>query len=276
MSTPVITIEDVTVRYKGVAALDRVSLSVNAAEIHAVLGENGAGKTTLLRFLAGLLKAGAWEGQLFVGGEPAVLRSPADAIDRGIGVVTRRPGLFPGLTIADNIVVGAWQRERSFIVNKQRVHDQAKHALDMVGLKLDPSALARNLTPIQQRLLMIARACVQPPKIVVLDEPSFSLSTANELSQLFTVVRSLASRGVATLYLSRRPTEVLQIADRITVLRDGVVATEQVRVAFDEASLVREMMSQRVGDGGYVDFDDLNESKGGWLDGLRNLFTGNR
>jgi ABC-type sugar transport system ATPase subunit len=273
---PVLQLNDITVRYKDAIALGDVSLQIQAGEIHAILGENGAGKTTLLRVLAGLLKSGTCSGEVRVAGAPVVLSSPADAVDQGVGVVAKRPGLFPGLTVADNIVVSVWQKERGFIVNRQRVRDQAQRALELVGLKLDPDAKATSLSPIQQRLLMIARVCVRPARVIVLDEPATALSTAAELGQLFAVVRGLSAHGIATLYMSRRPTEVLQIADRISVLRDGYIVATQTRSAFDETELVREMISQRIGDGSYVDYDDLNETRSNWFDGLRNLFTGNR
>jgi ABC-type sugar transport system ATPase subunit len=276
MAEYVLEVQGLTVRYGEVVALQDVALSLRPGEIHAVLGENGAGKTTLLRALSGMLNRGVATGSVRLDGQPLIIANPRDAINAGVGVVPRRPGLFAGLSISDNVVIGAWQQERSLIINKGKIREQAQRGLDAVGLKLDPDEKATNLTPIQQRLLMIARSCIQPLKVLVLDEPAAMLSNAQELSQLFTVVRGLAGRGIATLYLSRRPTEVLQIADRITVLRDGCAVTEQARAGFDEAELVRMMISQRIGDGGYIDHDDLNEQKQGWLDGLRNLFSGNR
>ncbi len=270
---PVLELEHITKSYGETVALSDVSFSVRRGEIHAILGDNGAGKTTLLKLLTGLLPAGSYSGTVKAHGEPVVIRAPGDAIKHGIGIVPRRPGIFTGLTVADNVVVG--KEMHGLIVNQARIRDAAVKLMEVVGLKLDPMAKASGLSPGQQRLLMIARALSLDTRIVVLDEPAAFLATAQDLSQLFRALRTLAERDIATLYLTRRPAEAIQIADRISVLRDGVVVAEWPRVEFDETTLIRHMQSQRIGDAGYVDHDDLNQSRG-WLDGLRSLFSGNR
>jgi ABC-type sugar transport system ATPase subunit len=248
-------------------------LTVRRGEIHGLLGDNGAGKTTLLKLLTGLLPAGSYSGAIKVRGKPVVIHSPGEAIKHGIGIVPRRAGIFTGLTIADNVVVG--KEMHGLIINQARVRDTAVKMMEIVGLKLEPSAKASGLTASQQRLIMIARALSLDTQVIVLDEPAAFLTTAQDLSQLFRALRSLSERNIASLYLTRRPAEVVQIADRINVLRDGVIVSEWQRIDFDETTLIKEMQSQRIGDAGYVDHDDLNQSRG-WLDGLRNLFSGNR
>ena len=272
----VLELEHVTKRYGETAALSDLTLAVRHGEIHGVLGDNGAGKTTLLKILSGMERAksaGAFDGIIRVNGEPVEIDSPQQAIKHGIGIVPRRPGIFSGLSVADNIVVG--KQMQGLIINQVRMREQALKLMEMIGLRLDPAAKANSLTASQQRLLMIARALSLDVKIVVMDEPAAFLTTPLDLSQLFRAVRSLAERDIATLYLTRRPAEAVQIADRISVLRDGEAVAQWQRIDFDENVLIRQMQSQRIGDAGYVDHDDLNQPRG-WLDGLRSLFTGNR
>jgi len=269
----VLELEHISKNYGATAALTDLSLAVRRGEIHGVLGDNGAGKTTLLKLLTGLLPAGTFTGTIKSDGEPVLIHSPSDAIKHGIGIVPRRPGVFTGLSVAENIVVG--KQAQGLIVNQARVRDQAQKLMDIVGLKLDPALKANTLSHSQQRLLMIARALSLDTKIVVLDEPAAFLTTPQDLSNLFRTLRTLSERGIATLYLTRRPAEAVQIADRISVLRDGEIVSQWLRTDFDETTLIKQMQSQRIGDAGYVDHDDLNQSRG-WLDGLRNLFSGNR
>ncbi len=269
----VLELEHITKSYGEVAALSDVSLAVRQGEIHAILGDNSAGKTTLLKLLAGLLPPENLSGTISVLGEGAVIRQPRDAIRHGIGVVPRRPGIFPGLTVADNIVVG--KEMQGLIVNQARLRKEAARLMEIVGLRLDPADKAQKLTPAQQRLLMIARALSLGTQVVVLDEPAAILTSGQDLSQLFRAVRSLAERDIATLYMTRRPTEAVQIGDTISVLRDGEIVARTARADFDETTLIRQMQSQRIGDAGYVDHDDLGQPRG-WLDGIRSLFTGNR
>lgn len=269
----VLELDGITKAYKETVALNGLSFSVRRGEIHGLLGDNGAGKTTILKLLTGLLPPDSYTGQVRTQGEPVLLTSPTEAIRHRIGIVPRRPGIFTGLTIADNVVLG--KEMQGLIVNQAKMRDQAVKLMEIVGLKLEPSAKANNLTASQQRLLMITRALSMDAEIIVLDEPAAFLTTAQDLSQLFRALRSLAERNIATLYLTRRPAEAIQIADRISVLRDGEVVAEWPRVDFDETTLIKQMQSQRIGDAGYVDYDDLNQSRG-WLDGLRNLFSGNR
>jgi ABC-type sugar transport system ATPase subunit len=272
-SENVLELEEITKAYKETVALNNLSFKVRRGEIHGLLGDNGAGKTTILKLLTGLLPPDSYSGQVWAQGERVLLTSPAEAIRHRIGIVPRRPGIFTGLTIADNVVLG--KEMRGLIVNQAKMRETAVKLMEIVGLKLEPAAKATNLTASQQRLLMIARALSFDTEIIVLDEPAAFLTTAQDLSQLFRALRSLAERNIATLYMTRRPAEAIQIADRISVLRDGEVVAEWARVDFDETTLIKQMQSQRIGDAGYVDHDDLNQPQG-WFDGLRNLFSGNR
>lgn len=269
----VLQLDGITKAYGEAIALSDLSLAVLKGEIHGILGDNGAGKTTLLKLLTGLLPVDSYSGTVSVRGERVIIHAPGEAIKHGIGIVPRRAGIFNGLTIADNVVVG--REVHGLIINQAKVREAAVKYMEIVGLKLDPMAKANGLTSSQQRLLMIARALSLETQVIVLDEPAAFLTTAQDLSHLFRALRSLSERGIASLYLTRRPAEAVQISDRISVLRDGRVVAEWQRTDFDETTLIRQMQSERIGDAGYVDHDDLNQSRG-WLDGLRNLFSGNK
>lgn len=271
----ILELSHITKTFGATAALSDVSFGVRPGEIYVVLGENGAGKTTLFKILAGLYPAGSYTGAITLAGRPLALRSPEDAARNGIGVVTRRLGVFSRLTVAENITVGHWQAQRGFLIDHRAAAQQARAALELVGLKLSPDALANRLSPGQQRLLTIARAVSMQPKIVVLDEPTAFLGSVTDLSHLLRTLRTLAERNIATLYLTHRPSEALQIADRASVLRDGCINGTWPRLALDEATLVQAMPSQRIGDGGYIDHDEAEEA-GGILGSLRSIFSWGR
>jgi ABC-type sugar transport system ATPase subunit len=256
---------------KAAPALSDVSLSVRTGEICVVLGENGAGKTTLMKILVGLIPLGEYQGEIRVDGPVLAARSTRDAMLVGISVIPKRTGVFGSMSVADNVAVSQWQSGGALVVRRDRVRKEAQAALDLLDMRVDLDARADSLSPHQQRMIVIARGLAGHPKIVVLDEPAASLTTAQELSQLFRVVRLMAEREIAVLYLTRRVPEAMQIGDRIVVLRDGTVAGEWPRSDFDEAVLLKAMLSQRVGDGAYVDYDE-QENSHTLLDTLRSWF----
>lgn len=258
-----------------IAALADVSLDVQPGEIHALLGENGAGKTTLFKILAGVYPAGAYTGEIRVAGQPVTIRDPLNAVRHGIGCVARRSGIFNRMSVAENITMGQWQQRGTFLLRRGAMEQDAQTILAQLDLKLDPSLPAERLTPGQQRLVMIARALSAQPKVIVLDEPASTLKTAGEQTQLIRAVRLLAERGIGLLYLARRPADAALVADRVTVLRDGSLNGSWLRTELDELALTQAMLSQRIGDGDYVDHDDVAESQG-LLGSLRSLFGWDR
>ncbi len=245
-----------------VRALDDVSLTVEAGEIHVVLGELGAGKTTLLRILGGLYPAGTYQGEIRCQGNPVVLRRPADAIQAGIGIVPRPLAVFDQLTVAENIVVGQWERRHPFFVRSAEIRRQAQATLERLHLRLPLEARVAQLDPGQKRLLLIARVFAGHPRLIVLDEPTTHLTTADMLSQLLHIIRRLAALQIACLYLTRRLNEALDIGDRVTILRDGQVVGVFQRQAFDESAMARAMLSQRPGDIPHHDDDEAMERPG--------------
>ena len=205
--------------FPGVRALDDVSLSVNAGDVHFLLGQNGAGKSTLIRILCGAHRPDA--GQILLDGTPVRLASPADARALGIAVIFQEFSLVPYLDLAQNIFLG--REPRGFLpgtVDHQKMHAEARRLLDLLGLEVDAHTLAHELGVAQQQIVEIAKALSQDARILVMDEPTAALS-AHETGRLFARIRALKGEGVAVIYISHRLQEIAAIADRVTVLRDG-------------------------------------------------------
>lgn len=271
-SVPALEVFHLSMRIGQMSMLADVSLTVLRGEIHAVLGEEGSGRVTLFRILSGIHRAGTYTGEIRVADQPVVIRDVRDAIRSGISAISRRSGIFPRLTVAENIMVGQWQQGRhSFLINQRAMEREAEAVLHELELRLDPTQLAAQLTTGQQRLVTIARALASHPKVIVLDEPAALLRTVGEQSQLIRALRLLAGRDIGCLYLARRPAEATQVADRITVLRDGSVNGTWPRSAFDELALTQAMISQRVGAEDYERETDAEEPRG-IFDALRSWF----
>lgn len=265
-------VNHITKTFPKVVALDDVSLTAARGEIHVVLGEEYAGKTTLMRVLGGLYAAGSYQGEIVLDGEPLAARTPRDAIARGVTVAPRRLEVFDHLDVAENITVGNLGG-KGFVIHRSAIERQAQQALDMIEVKLDLTAHPPQLSPGQQRLMMIARALGAHPCVIIMDEPAASLNTAEALGGLFRVIRLLSRHEITCLYLTRKTSEALQIADRVSVLRDGAIAGVFDRGDLDLPTLTELMSSQQYRDYGHA--DDAEESRG--LDRwLRNLFGGPR
>jgi putative multiple sugar transport system ATP-binding protein len=271
-SSPILEVNHVTKTYPktGIVALDDVTLAVRRGEIHGVVGELGAGKTTLMKVLGGLFPAGSYQGEILFEGAPLAARSTGDAIRRGIGVVPRPLSIFPRLSVAENIVMGGWQSEKHFFISKQSTERSAEAVMSRWGLNFGGVTNAAELSAGQQRLLMVARVLAAEPKLIVMDELTYGIKSPQGLSQLLLMVRRLAEHEVTCLYLARRPFDAFQLADRITVLRDGAVAGQWERANFDEAAVTQAMASQR--DGEPTEYDDLNETGSGGIMGSLNSF----
>lgn len=204
--------------YGGVRALKQVHFELDAGEIHALVGENGAGKSTLIRVISGAVQPDS--GYLEVDGRRVVIDNPLTSKSLGIAVIYQQPSLFPSLTVAENIGLALepaspWRR----VFRKQR-NQVARDLLARIGARFDPEDLCGNLSMPGQQLVEIAKAIGANARILILDEPTASL-TNREVDRLFEVLRSMRARGVGIVYVSHRLDELKQIAARVTVLRDG-------------------------------------------------------
>src|SRR5947209_985958 len=218
-STPLVEMRGISKYYPGVVALDNVDFSLARGEVHALVGENGAGKSTLMKILAGAEAKS--RGEILLDGQPVAIDSPHQAMDLGISIIYQEFNLVPHLSAAENIFLG---REPTRLipgwVDFRKVYDDSQRLLESLGMRLDVRAEVRSLSVAQQLMVEIAKATSRQSRLIVMDEPSATL-TDHELANLFTLIRSLRERGVSVIYISHRLEEIFTIADRVTVFRDG-------------------------------------------------------
>jgi len=240
---PLLELRGLTKSYGGVRALRGVDFDLRPGEVHALLGENGAGKSTLIKVVTGAHQPDG--GTVTLAGEIVTDLTPASARRRGIACIYQQPALFPDLTVAENIALRLEPASLFHRVDWAARHARAQALLDRMGAALSPDAEIRTLSMPEQQLVEIACALGAGARIVVMDEPTASL-TQKEQHLLFAVVRDLRASGVGVIYISHRLEEIFGLADRVTVLRDGhSVGTQEVG-AIDEAGLIRLMVGREV------------------------------
>jgi simple sugar transport system ATP-binding protein len=235
-------LEGITKQFPGVLANDRIDFDLMKGEVHALLGENGAGKSTLMNILYGLYHPDG--GAIRVNGEPIRISSPRDAIDRGIGMVHQHFMLIPVMTVAENIVLATEPRTGPFIDMegaKERVRDLSRR----YGLAVNPDAKIQAINVAQQQRVEILKALYRGARILILDEPTAVL-TPQEAMELFEIVRSLTEQGESVIFITHKLNEVLEIADRITVLRRGKRVDTVPREGATEEALARMMVGREV------------------------------
>jgi ribose transport system ATP-binding protein len=215
---PILVMDSIVKDFPGVRALDGVTLEVLPGEVHALVGENGAGKSTLMKILAGALAQDA--GQLIINGAPTRIISPQHAQALGISMIYQEFNLVPYLSVAENIFLGREPKLAWGLIDWGRMHRDAEAILDRLGVRLDVRTPITQLSVAQQQMVEIAKAISYRAKIIVMDEPSATL-TEHELARLFELIRALQAEGVSIIYISHRLEEIFEIADRVTVLRDG-------------------------------------------------------
>ncbi len=234
---------DIRKTFPGVVALEDVSFTCYSGEVHALVGENGAGKSTLVKILTGALHPD--KGEIRLKGDKVRLNTPAEAQKLGIGIIYQEFNLLPWLTVAENILLGQLPKLWLGVVDWKRVYEEAEKALGRLGVHLDLRSRILDLSVAQQQVVEIAKVLALDAdlSIIIMDEPSAVLA-GHELEQLFEVIRTLKEQGVTIVYISHRLDEVFQIADRVTVLRDGhFVGTGNVR-DMDRSTLIRMMVGR--------------------------------
>jgi len=255
-TTCFLKITHLTKLHDSAVALDDISLCVLRHVVHAVVGHDGAGKTTLMKILGGAIPAASYTGEIALDGRPLVLHSLMDGNRAGISIVPRKLALFEHMSVADNVTVATWQREKRFIRLGRDIEDRALELLAEWNIDIDLAAPVRSLSMLQKRQLMIARALGAAPSLIVLDEPLTGISGLNAANQLLAMVRRMPDHGVTCLYLTQRPAEAMQVAERITLLRDGSLLGTWQRPDFDEAAMLRAMPSESPGGGSEKRADD--------------------
>jgi ABC-type sugar transport system ATPase subunit len=236
-------IESVSKTYPGVRALQDVSLEIEAGTVHAVMGENGAGKSTLMQIIAGAQRPDPDGGRLVFEGEPLQLTGTRDANHKGIAIVFQELNLAPNMSIAENILLGMEPRTAGVFVDRGAMLAKSRAVLDRLGVRTHPDTVVRDLTIAQQQMVEIAKSLLHDPRLLILDEPTSSLSES-ETVILFRVIADLKAAGVTMLYISHRMREVFHVCDDVTILRDGRhVRTMHLRET-DQDELVRLMVGR--------------------------------
>jgi ABC-type sugar transport system ATPase subunit len=219
MSDVLLRVRGISKAYPGVKALDGVDLEINAGEVLGLLGKNGAGKSTVIKVLAGAVRPD--EGEILVDGEPVEIGSPQAATALGIAVVHQELSDIPNLSVAENIELGlGYPRRLGVLVDQGALRRKTKAILDRLGVTASPSALVDDLSIAERRMVMIARGLAVDARVLILDEPTASL-TDEEIDHLHATVRSLAADGVAVVYVSHRLGEIAKITDAVAVMRTG-------------------------------------------------------
>jgi ABC-type sugar transport system ATPase subunit len=216
----ILELRNISKTFPGIVALKNVNMGVGSGEVHALLGENGAGKSTLIKILSGyhLPDKG---GEMLIAGRPVTFRNPKDAMDASIHTIYQELTLCPHMTVAENIVLDKQGQFKGFMQRRHEYQAIATQALEDLGQKeIDPNWLVKDLSIAQQQVVEIAKAVTSKAKIVLMDEPTSSISQ-NDADKLMAIIRGLRANGVAIIYISHRLHEIGGIADRITVLRDG-------------------------------------------------------
>jgi len=241
--TPVMALADVSKQFGATRALQGAGIELFAGEVHALVGENGAGKSTLIKTMTGIHQPDA--GEVRIDGQLVTLGSAAEAQRHGVVAIYQEPMIFADLSVAENIFMG--HRGRGRFVRWRKMYDEAGEILRSLDIDLDPRAPASTLTVGAQQAVEIAKAISLDARVLIMDEPTASLS-AHEAQRLFSQVDRLQARGVAVLFISHRLDEVFRIADRITVFRDGRRISTRPAGEMTEDLLVREMVGREVGD----------------------------
>jgi ribose transport system ATP-binding protein len=205
--------------FPGVRALNKVSLDIQAGEVHALCGENGAGKSTLMNILSGNLKPD--EGSILLNGQEVVIKNPLHAQALGIAIVYQERSLVETLSVAENIYVENQPRQAAGFIDFKKLYSQTTTLLDRLGLSaISPATEVSMLSPARKQMVEIAKALSRNPQILILDEPTASI-TDSEVTILFNIIRELKVQGVSIIYISHRMSEIFQISDRVSVLKDG-------------------------------------------------------
>ena len=243
--TPVLVGHNISKSFGGVKALQSVEFAAYGGEVHALLGENGAGKSTLIKCFTGVYRPD--EGEITVDGKPAHFADPRDARRAGIAAIYQEPSLFPDLDITENIFVGRQMTAGGGRIAWRRMVQEARRLLEQLGVHLDPGTKARYLSVAEQQMVEVARALSIDAKILIMDEPTSSLTLA-EVAELFRIVRQLRDSGTAVVFISHRLEELFELADRVTILRDGRYVGTQSLTNVTTEQLIEMMVGRTLAD----------------------------
>ena len=242
MSAPVLALKGVSKSFGMTQALVDMSVVLLPGEVHAVVGENGAGKSTMIKIMTGVHQPTT--GTVEVDGLPVVFSGTREARQAGVAAIYQEPMVFPDLDVAENIFISA--TDQGLVLRKGAMRARARALIERIGMRLDPDRIASGLTLAEQQAVEIARALSQDVRVLIMDEPTASLS-AHEAGELRRIARTLAAEGVAVVYISHRLEEIFEVADRVTVIRDGMhVSTRPVGEVTPDG-MIADMVGRAVG-----------------------------
>ena len=242
MNDYILEMKDINKSFFGVQVLNNASLYVKPGEVHVLLGENGAGKSTLIKILSGAYRRE--QGDIFLEGEPFIIHTPKEAIDKGISVIYQEFNLVPGMSIYENIYLGKQFIKAGLVDHKKAIQESRKY-MDQIGLDVNPNTLVSTLSVAKKQMVEILKAISSDVKVLVLDEPTASI-TEQETEMLFGIIRKLKKKGIGIIYISHRLQELFEIGDRCTVMRDGnTIKTVDMKETSTQ-ELIRYMVGREV------------------------------
>ncbi len=243
MNDPVLEIKRMTKQFPGVLALNQVDFKVYAGEVHALVGENGAGKSTLLKILGGIFPADS--GEIMLEGKPVIFNAPAESLSAGISIIFQELDLAPDLTIWESLFLGREKRNKYGFLDIAAMRRETRDVLKKISLTVSPDALVRELPLAVRQMVEIAKALARENRIILMDEPTAALNE-QETKTLFERIRQLKSKGKAIVYISHRLKEIFQLADRVSVLRDGRLLETRRLSDWSETEIIRQMVGREM------------------------------
>lgn len=240
----ILSLKNVTKSYYGIKAIEDISFDIKKGEIYGLVGENGAGKSTLIKTIAGAIEKNG--GEIYFKGEKLECKSPQDAIERGIGVVYQEFNLFPNLSVYENIFFGVEIVNKGFI-NRKEMINKSEQILSELGFKFDVTQRVSNLSPALQQATEIAKCINHHVELMIMDEPSAPL-TEHEVDRMFELVRKLNKDGITIIYISHKLNEIIDLTNRISVLRDGHFIKTFKTSEVNENDLIRAMVGREISD----------------------------
>src|SRR3984893_4569078 len=266
---PILEVRKISKSFPGVRALNNVDLRIWPGEVHALMGENGAGKSTLMKILSGAYRADS--GQILIDGKAVQFRSPYDARLAGIGIIYQELTVAPNLTVTGNVFLGSELKRLGFMKDTATMDRKTQEVLNRLGARVRAPDRAAHLVVAEQQQVEIARALFHKSRVLVMDEPTAALSD-RETERLFEIVRQLRSEGLAIIYISHRRAEVYDLADRLSVLRDGEYVGELMRPEFSADKVIEMMVGRRLEDF----YEHTKHSAGRVVLEVKNMSDGNR
>lgn len=245
-SEVILEMRDIDKSFPGVKALDHAKLTLHRGEVHALIGENGAGKSTLMKILLGIYQEDA--GEIIFKGKPVNFKSPHDALEAGISMIHQEINLIPTVSVGENIWIG---RESKFskggIISVKKRNQAAQDLLDRLGIEINAKETVRNLSVANMQLVELARAVSYDSEIIIMDEPTSSLSD-NEISLLYQIVRDLSKNGTSIIFISHKLEEIFEVCDRVTVMRDGQYISDHDTKEITQPELVTKIAGREIKD----------------------------